>query len=123
MCVLFLALDQHPRYPVIVATNRDEQYGRATAPAGRWREAPNVVAGRDVEAGGTWFGAADGGRWAALTNVRDLPAHRKGARSRGDLPAAFLRGAVLPEAFAVDVFAQRDAFNPFNLLVGHGPDV
>lgn len=123
MCVLFLALDQHPRWPVIVATNRDEQYGRATVPAGRWREDPHVIAGRDAQAGGTWFGATDGGRWAALTNVRDLPAHRDTARSRGDLPAAFLRDSASPEAFVREVFNQREAFNPFNLLVGHGADV
>lgn len=123
MCVLFLALERHPRWPVIVATNRDEFYRRDTVPASRWHECSRVVAGRDAEAGGTWFGATDEGRWAALTNVRDLPAHRQGARSRGALPASYLCGATTPEAYARDVFSQREAYNPFNLLVGHGTEV
>ncbi len=123
MCVVFLALDRHPRWRVILAANRDEHYARPTAPAGLWRDDTEIIGGRDVEAGGTWLGVTGSGRWAALTNVRDLPAHAKDRRSRGGLPADFLRGNDTPEAYARRAFRQRQAYNPFNLLTGAGADV
>ena len=123
MCVLFLAIDRHPRWRVVLAANRDESYGRATAPASRWEDCPRVIGGRDLEAGGTWFGVTDAGRWAAITNVRDLPAHRDGARSRGDLPTGFLCGSAPPVTYAHEAFRQRQAYNPFNLLTASGADV
>ncbi|OZC02486.1 NRDE family protein [Rubricoccus marinus] len=127
MCVLFLAIDRHPRWRVVLAANRDEHYARKTAPAGLWRDAGGshrgIIGGRDLEAGGTWLGVTEDARWAALTNVRDLPSHGENRRSRGDLPAAFLREGASPEAFAREAFRQREAFNPFNLLTGAGAEV
>lgn len=122
MCLVAFALDAHPRWTVVVAGNRDEAYARPTAPAAWWPDAP-VLAGRDLEAGGTWMGVAPGGRWAVVTNVRDLPAHRPRDRSRGRLPTDFLMGERSPGRYAADVWADREAFNPFNLLVGAGADV
>ena len=118
MCVLFFALDRHPRYRLVFAGNRDEFYRRPTAPAAPWPEHPGLVAGRDLEAGGTWLGARGTDRWAVVTNVRDLPAHRSGARSRGDLVSAFLQGETPAADYAADVFGARAGYNPFNLLVG-----
>ena len=56
MCLILLAWQTHPNYPLVVAANRDEFYARATAPAAFWPEAPDLLAGRDLEAGGTWLG-------------------------------------------------------------------
>ena len=123
MCVLFLAIDRHPRWRVVLAANRDEAYARPTARAARWEDCPRVIGGRDLEAGGTWFGVNESAEWAALNNVRDLPAHRRDARTRGDLPTEYLCGPLAPEDYAREAFRQRQQFNPFNLLVGHGAEV
>jgi uncharacterized protein with NRDE domain len=124
MCVLFFALEQHPRHRLVFAGNRDEFYRRPSAPAAPWPECPGLIAGRDLEAGGTWLGVRDEGegadRWAVVTNVRDLPRHRPGARSRGGLVSDFLCGEASAADYAARVFAERDAYNPFNLLVDDG---
>lgn len=114
MCLILVAWQVHPEYPLVVAANRDEFHARPTAVAARWRDAPQVVAGRDLEAGGTWLGVTDAGRFAAVTNVRE-PGVPKGPRSRGELTRAFLAGTTLPDAFAAGV--DGDAFSGFNLLV------
>jgi uncharacterized protein with NRDE domain len=69
MCLLLITLDSHPDHSLIAA-NRDEFYDRPTAPAAFWSDAPSVVAGRDLKAGGTWFGIDRQGRFAAITNYR-----------------------------------------------------
>ena len=120
MCVLFFAYRRHPRYRLVFAGNRDEFYGRPTAPAGPWDGCEGVIAGRDLEAGGTWLGARGAERWAVVTNVRDLPAHRPDARSRGALVSDFLCNDASAAGYAAEVFRERDAYNPFNLLVGDG---
>lgn len=123
MCVAFLALDRHPRWRVILATNRDEQYDRPTRPASRWEDCPRVIAGRDEEAGGTWFGVRDDLAWTLVTNVRDLPAHHEGALSRGGLTRDFLCGDHPPTPYAFDAFSRRETYNPFNLLVAEQDEV
>jgi uncharacterized protein with NRDE domain len=120
MCVLFFALETHPRHRLVFAGNRDEFYGRPSAPAVPWPECEGVVAGRDLEAGGTWLGVRGADRWAVVTNVRDLPRHRPDARSRGALVSDFLCGSASAEAYAAEVFARRAEYNPFNLLVDDG---
>ena len=127
MCLVFVALGVVPGHPLVLAGNRDEAHSRPTAPLAEWPDAPGVVAGRDLTAGGTWLGAAHGGRWATVTNVRDPAAARRNAgrrdaRSRGALVAGFLRGADTPEAVARRVQDERDAYEGFNLLVGQGAE-
>ena len=68
MCLIFIANRCVPGYRLIVAANRDEFHARPTAAADFWQDAPQVLAGRDLEAGGTWLGVARNGRFAALTN-------------------------------------------------------
>lgn len=124
MCTLLFAWQVDPALPLIVAANRDEFYARPTAAATRWaREhtadgtAPEVAAGRDLEAGGTWLGVTREGRFAALTNVREpfVPTPR-GARSRGELVAEFLRGGATPAAYLAGL--RPDSYAGFNLVVG-----
>lgn len=117
MCTLLFAVDPHPEYRLVVAANRDEHHGRATRALHRWEEAPQVLAGRDLVAGGTWMGITTGGRFAALTNVR-APGAETGARSRGELVAGFLRGDAPPASYVEEVARRGGEFGPFNLVVG-----
>lgn len=119
MCVLFVARDVHPHYPLIIASNRDEAHARPTAAAAFWDDAPHVLAGRDLKAGGTWSGITTGGRWAALTNIRAPEwMHAEFPRSRGALVADFLRSDAAPADYAGVTTAERVEYSGFNLLVG-----
>ncbi|HEX5854394.1 MAG TPA: NRDE family protein, partial [Thermoanaerobaculia bacterium] len=107
-----------------VAANRDEFFARRTAPAPWWRDAPNVHAGRDLEAGGTWLGVTRKGRFAALTNFRDASAPKKdGAPSRGALAADFLLGDIAAEDYVVAVLPGAGRYHGFNLLVSDGAEL
>lgn len=118
MCLVVFALDAHPQHRLVLAGNRDEAFARPAAPVAPWPDAPGVVAGRDLEAGGTWLGVADGGRWAVLTNVRDPQHPRLARRSRGALAAEFLRGTASADDYADAVIRERDLYDGFNLVVG-----
>ena len=73
MCLIAFALDTHPRYRLVLAANRDEYFRRPTAAGAFWEDAPQLLAGRDLEAGGTWLGVTTTGRIAAITNYRERP--------------------------------------------------
>jgi uncharacterized protein with NRDE domain len=122
MCILLLSLQQHPKYPLIVAANRDEFYDRPTSAAAFWDDAPRVLAGRDLRQGGTWLGITRQGRFAALTNFRDSdnpPAERP---SRGHLVSNFLLGDESPDVYLSTVAQQADRYNGFSLIAGQGDD-
>ncbi|MEZ6188620.1 MAG: NRDE family protein [Planctomycetota bacterium] len=68
MCLILFAWRQHPRWQLAVAANRDEFHARRTRTAAF--EGP-LLAGKDLESGGTWLGVTRGGRFAAVTNVRE----------------------------------------------------
>ena len=90
MCVVALAHQAHPDWPLILIGNRDEFHGRPTAPLARW-PGTDVLAGRDLQSGGTWMGLGRSGRAAVVTNVRaGLPPPFSGP-SRGALPLDFLQ--------------------------------
>lgn len=118
MCLLILAHRVHPAWRLVVAANRDELHARVTAPAGWWDDHPEVLGGRDLEAGGTWLGVTRGGRFAALTNVREPGSMHRGPRSRGGLVRDFLAGAASPGAFLADLVPWGGDFPGFNLVVG-----
>ena len=124
MCLIVLAWKASPEAHLAVAANRDEFFARRTAPAAWWADEPGVLAGRDLEAGGTWLGVTRGGRFAALTNFRDASAPRKnGAPSRGGLAADFLRGATSAADYAAAVRAIAGRYHGFNLLVSDGAEL
>ncbi len=102
-----------------MVANRDEFHGRAARGAQFWPEHPQVLAGLDLEAGGTWMGVTREGRFAAITNVRRLPAPHKGSVSRGKLVADFLSGNDACEAYLNPIHAQGTLYDGFNLLVGN----
>ena len=120
MCLILVAWRVHPGYPLVVAANRDEFFARPTAVAAPWRDARGVLAGRDLQAGGTWLGLGPGGRFAALTNYRDPATQRLDAASRGTLVADFLRGDQRVPAYVDRVSAYAADYNGFNLLCGDG---
>lgn len=120
MCLILLAWRVHPDYPLVVAANRDEFFARPTAPLAFWNEAPQVLAGRDLEAGGTWMGLTRGGRFAALTNYRAPEHHLPGRPSRGKLVADFLTGRETAADYLAGSAAYGRACNGYNLLVGDG---
>ena len=71
MCLLAFAYNHNADAPLIVISNRDEFYRRETLPMHWWQDG-DVLAGRDQQAGGTWLGLSKNGRFAAVTNFRDL---------------------------------------------------
>lgn len=117
MCLLLLALGVVPGRPWLLLGNRDEDHARPTAAAAVWSDASDVIGGRDRLAGGTWLALNRNGRFAAVTNVRS-GAPRTGERSRGELVAGFVRGVDSALDFAASIARRRDAYGPFNLIVG-----
>lgn len=120
MCLILVAWRVHPDYPLVAAANRDEFFARPTAPAAFWQDAPQVLAGRDLDAGGTWMGITRNGRFAALTNFRDPAQNRGGAPSRGGLVKDFLCGEQAPQDYLQRIAAHGRACNGYNLLVSDG---
>lgn len=118
MCLILVAWRAHREFPFVVAANRDEFYRRPTAGAAFWPDHPRVLAGRDLEAGGTWMGITRQGRFAALTNYRDPGRHKPDAPSRGRLVADFLTSTQSIDAYLDGLAAA--AYNGFNLLLGEG---
>jgi uncharacterized protein with NRDE domain len=118
MCLVVFASHARPDLPLAVAANRDEFLRRPTARAAFWEDAPEILAGRDLEAGGTWLGVTRTGRVAFLTNHRDPPAHRDGATSRGALVAEFLKGEESAEDFLRRKEGEAALYNGFHLVVG-----
>src|SRR5512136_1962263 len=106
MCLILFAWDVHPVYRLVVAANRDEFHARPTAPAAFWPEAPQLLAGRDLSGGGSWFGITRQGRFAALTNYRDPASHRPDAPYRGGLVTGFLLGGQSPAVYLAEVARQ-----------------
>lgn len=117
MCLILFAHRAHPGYRLVVAANRDEWFRRPTAPAAFWPDAPQVLAGRDLEAKGTWLGVTRTGRFAALTNFREAESHRPGAPSRGALVSDFLRSDLAADEYLRSLRAEAGRYNGFSLLV------
>ncbi len=118
MCILFIAIEQHPQYPLIIAANRDEFFARPSRAAHFWADAPNVLAGRDMQAGGSWLGVNKAGDIAAVTNLRLSEPIRADARSRGELVARYLRRDESREQYCEFIASEYAAFGPFNFLFG-----
>jgi len=123
MCLIFTAIKVHPEYPLVIAANRDEFYSRPSAPAAFWSEAPDLLAGRDLRAGGTWLGITRTGRLAALTNYRHPDSKREDAPSRGLLVSGFLLSGDNPVSYLEKVSVNAQVYNGFSLLAGQGRDI
>lgn len=118
MCLIFLSLHDHPRYKLIVAANRDEFYQRKTASADYWKDHPEILGGRDLEANGTWMAMNKNGRMAMVTNYRDIRNIKPAAPSRGALVTDYLLETSTAEDYLNRITARDDAYNGYNLIVG-----
>ncbi len=122
MCLITVAYRASARFPVVVAANRDERHARAAAPAGWWPDAPRVLGGRDLVAGGSWLAIDRDGRIGAVTNR--APAEQRAApASRGALVAEYLSAGVSAHEFAARASARGARFGPFNLVLVDGDAV
>ncbi len=117
MCLIVFAWKPDSPTVLRLASNRDEFYARPSEPLGEWQDAPGVFAGRDLQAGGTWLGVTAQGRFAALTNIRDLK-QKAPPRSRGALTADYLLGQDSVPAYLDRIMRDAAEYAGFNLLVG-----
>jgi len=119
MCLIAWSWQPASDTPLLLLGNRDEFYARPTR-ALHWWDDGVILAGQDLQAGGTWLGVSRTGRLAALTNVRAPGAIRDGTPSRGELVAAFLHEDSSAADFLHALAPRAQDYNPFNLLVFDG---
>ena len=122
MCILFLAINRHPDYPLIIAANRDEYHDRPSQAMHYWPDHPEILAGRDLDKGGSWLGVNHKGSFCAVTNFRTGAPVVPDRQSRGNLVLEFLAND--SSGLTGDDFTEylkRDSirFNPFNLIFGN----
>lgn len=118
MCLIAFSYKQHPQYPLVFAANRDESYNRPSRAARFWDENPNILAGKDLEAGGTWLGINKRGAFSAITNYRDPSISKENPPSRGKLVLDFLQADEPPQTYLSNLQSRADQYMGFNLLAG-----
>jgi uncharacterized protein with NRDE domain len=115
MCLIVLAWRALPSAALLVAANRDEFHARRAAPAAFWDDQPAILAGRDLQAMGTWMGVSRNGRFAAVTNYRGAR-EAAAAQSRGALVTGFLTNGETSRAYVAGLEKNAGSFSGFNLL-------
>lgn len=118
MCLIVFAYKYHPEYPFILAGNRDEFHQRPTEKLHIWDGNPKILAGKDLEAGGTWLGINQHGKFAALTNHRDLSNIKENAPSRGFIVTDILKSDLSTSDQLSDMSPNFSEYNGFNLIAG-----
>lgn len=119
MCLILFAWQAHPRYSLVAAANREEFHDRPTAAAHFWKDHSKLLAGRDLQAGGTWLGISRRGRFAAITNYREPQAPElQLEHSRGHLVVNFLTGSTSPRDHADSLQKQSNEYRGYSLLLG-----
>lgn len=119
MCLAILAIDMLPDWPLIVVANRDEYHLRAASPMQPWHQHSNILAGQDLQAGGTWLGITNSGRFSLLTNYRDAKQQRPQAPSRGRLVEDFLKADMSAATYLRTIEPDAKTYNGFNLIVAN----
>lgn len=117
MCLVVFAWNTHRDYRLIVAANRDELHRRPTEDAGWWPDQPDTLAGRDLQAGGTWLAVSRTGRFATVTNYREQSLTAEDCRSRGELVTQFVNGKQDPLRYCRDLDGTKYA--GFSLLAAN----
>lgn len=117
MCIVAIAWQHHPRWKLLAIGNRDELHARPASPIGRWNGKEHLIAGQDIQVGGTWLGISEQGRFAVVTNVAQTEPPSPDAASRGSLLKDFLSG---DGQYANLDTIDYSRFNPFNLLTVSG---
>ena len=114
MCVLAFAWKAHPRWHLVLAGNRDELHARPAVALARWDDHDGLIAGRDLQSGGTWLGVSEQDRLAVVTNLRGFGLPDPERASRGAIITDYLAGA---GKYADPAQAALQDFNPFNLIL------
>ena len=122
MCLILIAHQYTDQTPLLVLANRDEFYDRPTAAAAPWDECGELIAGRDLVSGGSWFGTR-GLRWASVTNFRESMKNHHSHRSRGWLVRDYLLSNDPPQEFLLKIAGQVPEYAGFNLLLGNGKEL
>lgn len=117
MCLAAIAWQSHPRYRLVLAANRDEFHARPTLPINLWPDREGLLAGRDLQGGGTWLGLHRSGRFGLITNFRDRVSPPQ-APTRGELVPDFLDSPETPEGYLAPLAASAQRYAGFNLLLG-----
>lgn len=124
MCLLLIANNIHQEYKLVIAANRDEFYSRPALKAAFHDDAPGLLAGKDLEGGGTWLGMTKLGRFSAITNYRDFNRDIKtNAPTRGNLTTDFLLGKDNPEKYSAVLQENSHEYNGYNLVYGYVDDL
>lgn len=118
MCLAAIVWNAHPLYRAIIVANRDEYHARPTAALAPWEAPQGLLAGRDLQAGGTWFGVDSARRFGLVTNFRERARPRPNAPSRGRLICDFLGAAHPPTEFLGQLADESPGYSGFNLLLG-----
>ncbi|MCK9452466.1 MAG: NRDE family protein [Bacteroidales bacterium] len=120
MCLISFAYNMHPRYSLVLLANRDEFYKRPARKAQFWTEEgfPDILAGKDLSAGGTWMGINKNGKWAALTNYRDMSKLKPNPPSRGHLVLNYLKSGLTAVEYLESIKEKASLYDGFNLLAG-----
>lgn len=118
MCTILFSWKSTKNENLVLLANRDEFYRRPTKTAHWWEDFPDILAGRDMQAGGTWMGINKNGRIAAITNYRKFPMESY-ATSRGDLVKRFLTGRESQDSFLNFLNEKGDQYDGFNLIFGN----
>ncbi len=118
-----MAVQVHEDYKLIIAFNRDEFFDRPTAPAEFWKDSPDLLAGMDLKAGGTWFGVTRQGRIAGITNNQDPGLLKNNAPSRGKLTCDFLLSKEISEDYLQSLIRESKKYSGFNLIMGVKDDL
>lgn len=118
MCLVTFAVGEHSRYPFVLVANRDERYERASAGLHFWDDQPDLLAGRDLEHGGTWLGLTRSGRFATLTNHPFTDWQSHDPVSRGNLVSDFLNGEMSAEEYLDVLRESRERYEGYHLIFG-----
>jgi uncharacterized protein with NRDE domain len=120
MCLILVAWRSTGEFPCVIAANRDEFHARSAEPAHWWATEPQILAGRDLQAGGTWLGMTRSGRFAALTNYRDPEQRKPNTPSRGTLVTSILQSQSGVSEILHRLHQEGAGYNGFNLLFSDG---
>ena len=118
MCLVVFAWQLHPQYRLILAGNRDESHRRPTQDAHWWPDNESVLAGRDLQAGGSWLAVSKSGRFATVTNFREGPTSKAGRVSRGGLVTDFVSESPSTQEYESSI--ANDDYAGFSLLLSDG---
>lgn len=119
MCLIVFAFNHHPEYPFILAGNRDEFYAREAREVHFWDTEPEILAGKDLRAGGTWLGISKRGEFGAITNYRDFKNPMEGPQSRGEIIPNILTQEGSVKKNLHQLVQKSQEYSGFNLLSGN----